>query len=151
MEPKVVTLDAFKIAGLQYVGENANGEISQMWGVFNQRSAEIQHLAPLEAAYGVCFTHPTARMEYLAAFKVTDLADLPGGMVGKEVPAQTYVVFPCMGVDKIGETYSQIIKEWLPANGYLAGDGPDFEYYGEEFNPATGEGYFYIYFPIKKA
>ena len=43
------------------------------------------------------------------------------------------------------------MNEWLPANGYVPGDGPDFEYYGEEFDPETVNGILYIYFPIKHA
>lgn len=150
MEPKLVSLPAFKVVGLRYIGDNPNNEIGQMWGVFNQRCPEILHQAPMEAAYGICYPHPTARLEYYAALKVTELADLPEGMFGKEIPAQTYVVFPCHGLDQIGETYHKIIHEWLPANGYQPGDGPDFEYYGEEFNPVNDEENFYIYFPVKK-
>lgn len=151
MEPKIIKLDAFQIVGLPYIGDNENNEISQMWEVFNRRIDEIQHLAPFDAAYGVCFAHPTARMEYLAAVKVTEVADLPPGMVGKEVPAQEYVAFPCQGLENIGPTYHKIIHEWLPAHGYRPGDGPDFEYYGMEFTPEDAGGLLYIYFPIQKS
>jgi predicted transcriptional regulator YdeE/DNA-binding transcriptional MerR regulator len=151
MEPKLVNLDAFKVVGMQYIGSNEHSEISQMWEVFNRRSGEIKHLAPMEAAYGVCYEHPTERMEYIAGFKVTELADIPEGMVGKEVPAQMYVVFPCHGLENIGATYHKIINEWLPQNGYLPGGGPDFEYYNDEFDEVAGNGTLYIYFPVKKA
>lgn len=151
MEPKIIKLDAFQIIGLPYIGDNENNEISQMWEVFNRRIDEIQHLAPFDAAYGVCFAHPTARMEYIAAVKVTEVADLPPGMVGKEVPAQEYVAFPCQGLENIGPTYHKIIHEWLPAHGYRPGDGPDFEYYGMEFTPEDAGGLLYIYFPIQKS
>ncbi|MCU0487316.1 MAG: GyrI-like domain-containing protein [Anaerolineales bacterium] len=150
VEPKIIKLDAFQIVGLPYIGDNQNHEISQMWEVFNRRMNEIKHLAPFDAAYGVCFAHPTARMEYIAAMKVTEVADLPAGMVGKEVPAQEYVAFPCQGLENIGPTYHKIIQDWLPANGYRPGDGPDFEYYGVEFNPEDTGSLLYIYFPIQK-
>ena len=150
MEPKIVQLDKFNIVGLPYIGDNEHQEISQMWGVFNQRSGEIKHLTPVDAAYGICYPHPTARMEYIAAYKVTELTDIPNGMVGKEVPAQTYVVFQAHGLDDIGSTYHRILQEWLPASGYQPGDGPDFELYDEEFDPVTASGTLYIYFPIKK-
>ncbi|MBP1692465.1 MAG: MerR family transcriptional regulator [Chloroflexi bacterium] len=150
MEPKIVNMDKFYIVGLPYIGDNEHQEISEMWGVFNQRAGEIKHLAPVDGAYGMCYPHPTARMEYVAAFKVTELADIPDGMVGKEVPAQTYVVFQAQGLDDIGPTYHKIMQEWLPGSGYQAGDGPDFELYNEEFDPVTASGTLYIYFPIKK-
>jgi AraC family transcriptional regulator len=90
-------------------------------------------------------------MEYIAAGVVSQLGDIPEGMVGREVPAQKYVVFPANGVEDIGPTYRKIMQEWLPASGYQPGDGPDFEMYSEEFDPVTSEGLLYIYFPIKKA
>ncbi len=150
MEPNIVHLDGFKIVGMPYIGKNENQEISQMWGIFNQRCVEIQHVIPSQPAYGVCFMHP-AGMEYVAAFPVDQLSEIPQGMVGKEIPAQTYVVFPAKGLAEIGPTYHKIMQEWLPSSGFKAGDGPDFELYGEEFNPSDASGTVYIYFPIVKA
>lgn len=150
MEPKIVDLDKFYIVGLPYIGKNENQEIGQMWGVFNQRYLEIKHMLPDQPAYGICYSHP-AGMEYIAAGVVSQLGDIPEGMVGREVPAQKYVVFPANGVEDIGPTYRKIMQEWLPASGYQPGDGPDFEMYSEEFDPVTSEGLLYIYFPIKKA
>jgi predicted transcriptional regulator YdeE/DNA-binding transcriptional MerR regulator len=151
MEPRIVDLESFNIIGLPYIGSNEHEEIGQMWDVFNQRYSEIPNVASEQAAYGVCYEHPTERMEYIAAYKVNSLTSVPEGMVGKQVPAQKYVVFPCEGLENIGETYHKIISQWLPENGYMPGGGPDFEYYGEEFNPQDESGILYIYFPIKKA
>lgn len=151
MEPKIVQLDKFCVVGLDYVGENANNEIKEMWGDFNRRYTEIKNIVNDSAAYGLCYDHPAARLEYIAGFQVTSLEDIPNGMVGKEVPAQTYVVFPCQGLENIGKVYQKIIHEWLPESGYVTGGGPDFEYYDEEFDPQSETGTLYIYFPIKKA
>jgi predicted transcriptional regulator YdeE len=43
------------------------------------------------------------------------------------------------------------MQEWLPASGYQPGDGPDFELYGEEFDPQSAQRILSIYFPIKQA
>jgi predicted transcriptional regulator YdeE len=149
MEPKIVDVDKFYIVGLPYIGKNEHQEISQMWGVFNQRCIEIRHVLHDQPAYGICYSHPSG-MEYIAAFPVSKLEDIPEGMVGKEVPAQTYVVFAVQGLEEIGLTYHKIMSEWLPASGYQPGDGPDFELYGEEFDPQSSDGLLYIYFPIKR-
>ncbi len=151
MEPKIVQLEQFYVVGLPYVGENANDEIKAMWGVFNQRYQEVQHVPEDSAAYGLCYDKPGQGLEYIAGFQVTELEDIPPGMVGKVVPPQTYVVFPCQGLENIGKTYQKIIHEWLPENGYVPGGGPDFEYYDQDFDPETGSGILYIYFPIQKA
>jgi DNA-binding transcriptional MerR regulator len=43
------------------------------------------------------------------------------------------------------------VKEWFPKSGYQPGDGPDFEYYPEHFNPDADPYLLYIYFPVVKA
>jgi AraC family transcriptional regulator len=38
---------------------------------------------------------------------------------------------------------------WFPSSGHELVDAPDFERYGEEFDPQTGLGGFEIWVPIK--
>ena len=153
MQPKIVSLDKFLIVGMPYLGKNEHGEISQMWQEFNQHAGEIRHLDTQgeSAAYGICSPNPQDLVDYVAAFRVARLADIPAGMVGKEVPAQTYAVFAAHGVDDIGPTYQHILKEWLPKSDYKPGNGPDFEYYPKSFNPEdpnSPESVLHIYFPV---
>jgi len=150
MQPKIVSLDKFLVVGMPYLGKNEHGEISQMWGNFHPRIPEIKHMLN-GPAYGVCFPNSQGLIDYVAAFPVSKLADIPQGMVGKEIPAQTYVMFESHGIPDIGPTYQRILKEWMPKSGYQPGDGPDFEYYPDTFNPDEPESVLYIYFPIQKA
>jgi predicted transcriptional regulator YdeE len=55
MQPKIVNRPAFKAIGLSYVGRNEHGEISQMWGCFNERSSEVKSINAKEA-FGLCFS-----------------------------------------------------------------------------------------------
>ncbi len=72
-------------------------------------------------------------------------------MVGREMPAQTYVVFEARGIGDIGPTYNKILKDWLPNSGYRPGEGPDFEYYPPGFDPEQADKYtVYIYFPVQQ-
>ncbi len=153
MEPKIVQLDKFMAVGMPYLGKNENSEIGQMWDKFMPRMAEIKHLAPgPEIAYGLCFQNQSGLVDYVASLPVTELTDIPEGMVGREVPAQTYAVFECLGIKNIGPTYHYILNEWLPKSGFRPGDGADFEYYPETFNDAADPAsLLYIYFPIVKA
>ena len=124
-----------------------------MWDRFIPRIPEIKHLAEgPEISYGVCAEEQgTGLTDYVAGLPVQQLADIPEGMVGREVPAQTYVVMPAHGLEDIGPTYNRILNEWLPNSGYQPGDGPDFELYPETFDPNDPESRIDIYFPIKKA
>jgi predicted transcriptional regulator YdeE len=146
MEPKIVTKPAFTAVGLMYYGKNENNEIPQVWDKVNPRYEEIPHKTG--PAYGVCGDmEDDGRFHYLAGFEVTKAADLPDGMEKWDVSEQQYAVFPCT-LKTIHETYQYIFETWLPQSGYTRADGPDFEFYGEEFDMETGEG-MSIYLPVK--
>ncbi len=151
MQPKIVSLDKFYVVGMPYLGKNEHGEITRLWGEFMPRFSEIKQLKPgAEVSYGICSPNPEGLIDYIAALPVSHLTGIPEGMVGKEVPAQTYVVFESHGIEDIGPTYQSILKEWLPNSDYQPGDGPDFEFYTREFIPGDPQSVLYIYFPIKR-
>lgn len=150
MKPKITQLDKFLAVGMPYLGKNEHNEISQMWGEFIPRMSEIKHLGHgPEISYGLCFPNDQGLVDYVAALPVTQLADIPEGMVGREVPTQTYAVFEVQGLENIHSTYRFIEKEWFPNSGYQPGNGPDFELYPESFDLEKND-LLYIYFPVKK-
>lgn len=146
MEPEIVSKPAFTAVGLKYFGKNENKEIPQLWGTLNPRAGEIKHKTGI--AYGVCGEmEENGRFHYLAGYGVTDTSSLPSGMETWDVPAQKYAVFPCT-LDTIHQTYQYIFDTWFPQSGYQKAEGPDFEWYGENFDVETGEG-MAIYMPVK--
>lgn len=150
-EAKIVHLDSFLVVGLPYLGDNENNEIGQLWEEFIPRIPEIRHIAPgPEVSYGICSPHPSGLIDYIAALPVTSLEDIPSGMIGKAIPAQTYVILPAYGLADIGPTYQMIMEEWMPASGYKPVDGSDFEFYSETFNPEDPRSVVDIYFPVQK-
>ncbi len=150
VEPQIISKAAFTVVGMKYRGKNLNNEIAQMWGEFNPRMEEIKHKADPGGCYGVCSdTGPDGVFEYVAGFEVSRAADVPDGMVSWDVPAQKYAVFPCT-LKTIHQAYQYAFETWLPQSGYQRGDGPDFELYGEEFEPnVEGADQLHIYVPIK--
>ncbi len=152
MEPKILRKEAFKAVGMKYVGKNENNEISQLWDRFVPRMPEIRRLSMKEDSFGLCYTlvdpSEPGEFSYIAALAVDQLTDIPDGMVGVEVPAQTYAVAESHGLGEIGQTYDFLIKQWLPTSSFEAGKGPDFELYPTEFTTEDPHSTFYIYFPI---
>ena len=152
MEPKIVTLPAFKVIGMRYFGKNENQEISDLWGKANQRMGEIRHVAS-QNAYGVCIMlpdAPTGEFEYIAGLEVSQVEDVPDGMVVREVPASQYAVFTHLGsLEELSATYEYIYRSWIPQSGYQLTGGPDFEMYNEDFKDFAPDSKFYIYVPIK--
>jgi len=46
-------------------------------------------------------------------------------------------------------TWFTIWNKWLPESGHQVAEAPEFERYGEEFDPRTGTGGLEIWIPIK--
>jgi predicted transcriptional regulator YdeE len=153
MEPKFVDLPAFDIVGVRYYGRNENQEIAVMWGDFNQRCGAIRHVAADSPAYGICITDPNANhgeFEYVASFRVDQVADVPEGMVTRHVLAHKYAVFTHVGaLDKLGDTYRYIYQVWLPQSGFEIAELLDFELYDEDFKDFASDSRLYIYVPVK--
>jgi len=149
MEPTFETKAAFTVVGMKYRGKNQNNEIPQMWQTFFPRMKEITHKANPNVNYGVCGAlDDDGVFEYLAGFEVANTDDIPEGMISWDVPEQTYAIFPCT-LKTIHQTYEYIFKTWLPQSDYEHGGGPDFEFYGEDFD--REEEKLYIYMPVKSS
>jgi predicted transcriptional regulator YdeE/DNA-binding transcriptional MerR regulator len=155
MEPRIVSLSAFKVVGMRYYGKNENQEIAQMWGEFSRRRNEIPDLSDEPTGYGLCISDPEkdtdGAFEYIACLKVDRFGDLPEGMVSREIPAYTYAIFAHIGaLDKLSDTYQYIYQVWLPQSGYKMAAYVDFEYYDEDFKDFAPDSRLYIYVPIEK-
>jgi AraC family transcriptional regulator len=79
---------------------------------------------------------------------VSSAENVPEGMACFEVPGGKYAVFTTT-LPKLGETFQYAYSTWLPQSGYQHADGPDFELYGEYFNPQDPESEFEVYIPIQ--
>jgi predicted transcriptional regulator YdeE/DNA-binding transcriptional MerR regulator len=155
MQPKIVNRPAFKVVGLSYVGKNEHGEISQMWGRFNQVCQAIQSINNKEA-FGVCFNtvegaSRPGEFEYVAGFEVADDKAVPAGMVYRSVPAYQYAVFTHKGkLDTLGETYQYIYNTGLAQAGLKPHpDKFDMEVYDEDFLLGSDDSKFYIYVALE--
>jgi AraC family transcriptional regulator len=90
-------------------------------------------------------------MDYIAGVEVSDFARVPAELSRLRIPEQKYAVFQHRGhVSLARQTWTAIWNQWLPEYGYKAVGGPEFERYTSSFNPATGEGGFEIWIPVKK-
>jgi predicted transcriptional regulator YdeE/DNA-binding transcriptional MerR regulator len=157
MEPRIVDKPAFTVVGLPFSGfisaapyesGNENNEIGKLWDEFNARYPEIKHISG--PSYGLCFGTPNEREPwYIAGAEVSQVEDLPAGMMSMSVPARKYAVFPCT-LSTLGATYRYITEEWQPRSGYEHAEAPDFEYYDQEFDPADPMNMpLSVYWPIK--
>ena len=105
------------------------------------------------ATYGVLTKAGDAgEMEYTCGEEVSAFAGVPEELARLRVPEQRYAVFTHRDhISTIRRVWSTIWNNWLPGSGLQVADGPEFERYGEGFDPATGNGGFEIWIPINTA
>jgi len=154
VEPKIVKRKAFKVVGLKYYGNDPKNNCPKLWQEFMKRIGEIRNALPVMESYGLMCTGEEdfvdGKFDYIASVAVSDLDNIPEGMVGAEIPEATYAVFTHKGrLDTLQETYEYIYGNWFQNSEYEPIGLNEFELYDDRY---TGEenSQFDIYIPLKK-
>ncbi|WP_172300247.1 GyrI-like domain-containing protein [Pseudoruegeria sp. HB172150] len=151
-EPRIMELrEPRRIAG-SAVGYDAESrrEIPAQWEMLDP--AMYGEPYPTDW-YGVCYMFEEGmRFHYLAGAEVPADWELPEGMAEVTLPPGRYAVVEHRGhISELGETWAWFFSEWVDEqSGYSLGQGPQFELYGREFDPETGEGGLEIWFPVER-
>jgi AraC family transcriptional regulator len=149
--PRFETGRPLLIAGL---GERYNcdgsGGIPSQWQRFMPYFGNIPGQVG-RTAYGVSYNSDEAgNFDYLCGVEVADFSKLSPAMSRVRIPEQKYAVFSHRNhVSAIRSTWAAIWNKWFPESGLEVADAPDFERYGESFDPSTGTGEIEIWIPIK--
>jgi AraC family transcriptional regulator len=139
------------IAGLgeRYTCETSKA-IPAQWQRFVPYLGNILHQVGRDT-FGVSYNGDDAgNFDYIAGVEVSDFSDLPGAFSRVRIGPQKYAVFAHRDhISTIRRTINTIWSKWLPESGHEVADAPNFERYGEEFDPRTGMGGLEIWMPIK--
>jgi AraC family transcriptional regulator len=149
--PRFETARAFLVAGVgDRISQENGAGIPGLWQRFQQKAAHIPGRFG-QVAYGVCCNGDDAgNFDYIAGVEVSDFSDLPREFFKVRIPEQCYAVFTHREhVSSIRRTVNTIWNHWLPASGLKIADAPNFERYDENFDPATGNGGFEIWVPVR--
>ena len=140
------------IAGLaeRYNPETAPAGIPAQW----QRFAPFMGHIPGQigkASYGILTnTDSAGNADYICGVEVSDFAAAPPELRRLRIHEQKYAVFSHRGhISAIRDLWHHIRTQWLPASGRKVADSPEFERYGQEYDPATGNGGFEIWIPLR--
>jgi AraC family transcriptional regulator len=149
--PRFETSRPFLIAGLgeRYSCETSAG-IPMLWQRFGPYIGNMPgEIAGV--AFGACVNGDDAgNFDYVAGVEVADFSDLPKDFHRVRVPAQKYAVFSHRDhISTIRRTTNTIWNKWLPASGHEIADAPEFERYGPDFDPRSGNGGLEIWVPIR--
>lgn len=149
--PRIETGRPLLITGLneRYTPETC-AAIPAQWQRFAQHIGHI----PGEiggVTYGVVYNGDDAgNTEYLSGVEVSDFSRVPPEFARLRIPEQRYAVFTQREhISTIRQTWFTIYSRGLPDSGYKTSGGPEFERYGEDFDPRTGSGGFEIWVPVK--
>jgi AraC family transcriptional regulator len=150
--PRFETSKPLLIAGIgeRYNHEN-NAGIPNQWQRFQQSAGNIP--GPIwPVTYGVCCNGDDAgNFDYIAGVEVSDFSDLPREFSSVRIPEQRYAVFAHREhISTVRRTINTIWNHWLPASGLKVADAPNFERYGDTFDPLTGNGGLEIWVPVRE-
>ena len=106
---------------------------------------------PRVTTYGVCYNTDDTGMDYMCAIEVATFDAAPRELTRLSIGEHLYAHFGHHGhLTQIKLMWQAIFNDWLPASGYEIAQAPDFERYGEAFNPMTGKGLLELFVPVKK-
>ena len=147
MKCQLIQLEPTKVIGMVYRGQNANGEIPEMWNVFNVRFKEVKN-PDLTKFYGLCYDcDMDGGMTYMSGLGVQSVEEIPNGMELQEIPGGKYAIFTFKDhISKIGAFWDEIYKTGLKDNNLEPINSMTFELYDDRFSK-TGECDIYI--PVK--
>jgi len=151
-EPRVEKGKTILIAGL---GERYNSAttagIPAQWQRFSPHLGHIPGQVG-DVGYGVIYNGDDAgNIDYISGVEVSDFSRVPEEWNRIRIPEQQYVVFFHGGhISTIRQVWNTILNKWLPESGHVVAEGAEFERYDSRFDPATGNGGFEIWIPIKK-
>jgi len=136
MEATFERRETFWVLGVTERANPMTTNYKALWGRFEAESGRIGPLAVAQCAYGVYWMVDPELCDIVAGMAVAADAEVPEGLVKREVPAADYAVFET-DMAGISATWAAIYGQWFAAAGYLPVDGaPCFE----EFTEGSAEG-----------
>ncbi|MEO8685209.1 MAG: AraC family transcriptional regulator [Devosia sp.] len=149
--PRLETGPVLLVAGLsERFTFNASEGIPALWQRFapyiDNVPGQIGHVT-----YGVCAnTDDTCAFDYIAVVEVKDFSDLAPELVHLRIPQQRYAVFSHRGhISAMRRTAYTIWAHYLPQSTLEPIDAPNFERYGDQYDPQTGNGTVEVWVPIR--
>lgn len=150
LEPRIVDGDAKLFVGLKRRYSDAtSAQIPAQWQAFQPHIGNIERQIGA-AAFGVmCNSDDEGNIDYLTAVEVGAFDDDAPELDALRVAPQTYAVFTHDGhVSEIRRTWKAIFGTWSQYTDHKLVDAPQFERYGENFDPQTGNGDMEIWIPV---
>ncbi|WP_439027861.1 GyrI-like domain-containing protein [Haloarchaeobius sp. DT45] len=146
--PRIEHHDGFTVVGLS-TRATSETDLGAHWADFDTRHGTYADLTDTQEAFGVLFDFDadTDSFTYIAGVSPSAGVTVPDSVKQVEVPGGTFAVFTAR-LDAVGGLMDRVYDEWFPAADFERGDGPEFEHYGPEFDPADPGATLDVYVPV---
>jgi AraC family transcriptional regulator len=125
--------------------------IPRLWQDFGPRIDSIPDRVG-ELVFGCIFCDDgnEAQCRYLACVEVSSVAEVPRGMVSRELSGGKHAVFTHKGsMSRIDRTLGYVYGSWLPRSGHHLRSAPEIEIYGDKFDAESPDSEMEFCLPIQ--
>lgn len=162
LEPELYEQPELLLIGMRtyfYGPESDKNNLAQklpaLWAAFVARLGEVPAAVP-GCCYGVLRPRgdDADELEYLAAIavrhEVSDVPELPLGMVLLRLPAGRYAKFAHSGpVQQLDRSVNYIYASWLARSGLRHSYAADIEFYGAQYHPSADSSVVHYAIPVQ--
>lgn len=125
MQPKIIEKNRFTVIGMDCLTTTEDNEnhkvVIDLWNHFKPRIEEVKNKKNPTKMIGIYKqrkNYPN-RFSYIASIEVSNLSEIPRGMIPKIINGSKYAVFTHQGeLANIDNTYNYIYDEWLQESEY---------------------------------
>jgi len=124
---------------------------------FMESRRQVKNCINTREVFGLCmdpdnYNPETDPFEFFIGVEVSSHGDIPNGMVYREVPAHTYVLFSFTGpFENAGLVHAYLYSTWLKQSGYELAGAYNIEVYDERnHGPESEDSVTDILFPVRK-
>lgn len=161
MEAVIVDKPIMKLIGLAtnvtLYDVQQNKTTLKLASKFLERRVEIKKCINDREVYGLStdpedYNPETDSFEFFIGIEVSSNEDVPEGMVFREIPANTYVLFTFKGpFENAGAVHAYLYSTWLTQSGYELSGLYNIEIYDERnHGPESEESFTDICFPVRE-
>lgn len=153
IEPSIVEMEEFILAGLEYRGHNLNHEVPKLWNVFNKRVNSMPNRVNSKVGFGFEDYEEndfTGSFRYLAGVEVSTEGGIPDEYALRRVPGSKYAVFPIKGIiETVPKSIAEIYSIHMPNSGLRIKGNYDLECYSCDFVSNSDNSLLHLYIPIE--
>lgn len=154
MEPEIITRSEVKVVGIARQYQEEDLDIETLWSAFRPNVSQISNRTGSNA-FGIYEEYQESAssigFSYICSVEVSDLDNVPDGMISRIIPEHLYAVFQHKGaISSLPETLKYIWGSWLPKSKYDYVEKPDFELYAPSTQVGSTEKMLFLYIPVVK-